>query len=438
MKKVLLLDYQEDLSQPIRKAVTGTFGSKTEVNGIMGKMYMRMKAKGIIIPPLYFAYAASIFENENWEITHKYKFDDKKYDLIIFATSMPGHLDEVAAIKEYRKNHSTSIVVAGAFSKERPKLFHDLVEGIIIDGEPELNFIKIAKGETVLDINKPELRSGQVENPDDLPFPGWKHFGYTDFQYSPMLKGIAVPFLTSRGCPYNCDYCHYMPEAGPKARFRSLDKVIEEIKYLKELGINNIVFRDLVFTLNIKRTIELCERMISEKLNISWAIETRIDKLTPELIDIMKKAGLKHLNLGVESPDPKILKNVGRLPADLVHQESIINHIQDTGLTISAFYIIGFIEDDHTSVMNMINYAKKVNSLAAQFCVMTPFPGTKLYDDLKDRITTTNWSDFTEYNPTLKLDNLSAAEVVKYRDLAYKKYYMRPSWVLKYIGKILG
>ena len=438
MKKVLLLDYQEDLSSPIRKAVTGTFGSQTEVNGLMGKMYMRMKAKGIIIPPLYFAYAASIFENEGWEITHRYDFGDEEYDLIIFATSMPGHNDEVKAIKKYKQKSKTPIIVAGAFSKERPELFYGIADGIIIDGEPELSFIKLAKSEIEINSEKPQIKSGQVENPDDLPFPGWKHFNYEDFQYSPMLKGTAVPFLTSRGCPYNCDYCHYMPEAGPKARFRSIDKVIEEIKYLIGLGINNIVFRDLVFTLNNKRTIDLCERIISEKLNINWAIETRIDKLTPQLIDLMKKAGLKHLNLGVESPDPKILKNVGRLPADLVHQEKIINHIHNTGLTISAFYIIGFIEDDETSVMNMIKYAKKINSLAAQFCVMTPFPGTKLYEDLKDRIITTNWADFTEYNPTLRLDNLSSSEVIKYRDLAYKKYYMRPAWITKHVWRIIS
>ena len=87
---------------------------------------------------------------------------------------------------------------------------------------------------------------------------------------------------------------------------------------------------------------------------------------------------------------------------------------------------------------DMIKYAKKVNSLAAQFCVMTPFPGTKLYEDLKDRIITTNWADFTEYNPTLRLDNLSSSEVIKYRDLAYKKYYMRPAWLTKYIWRIIS
>jgi radical SAM superfamily enzyme YgiQ (UPF0313 family) len=72
-----------------------------------------------------------------------------------------------------------------------------------------------------------------VENPDELPFPAWEVFNYKDFRYSPMLKGISVPVLTSRGCPYNCDYCHYMPEAGPNIRYSDVDEVIKELKYLK-------------------------------------------------------------------------------------------------------------------------------------------------------------------------------------------------------------
>lgn len=437
MKKVLLLDYQHDLKNPIRKAVTGTFGSKTEVKGIMGALYTRMKSKGVVIPPMYFAYATAIFKQAGWSVKHAYRFDEEAYDLIIFATSMPGHNDELDAIKNYRKNHSAPIVVAGAFSKERPELFKEVVDGIIVDGEPEMAFTILAKGKTPFGPEQKILSFGQVENPDDLPFPDWEAFDYKGFRYSPMLKGIAVPFLTSRGCPYNCDYCHYMPEAGPKIRYRSLDKVIEELKYLKSLGINNVVFRDLVFTLNKKRTLDLCQRILDENLQMSWAIETRIDRLSSDLVDKMKEAGLKHLNLGIESPDPKVLKSVGRLPANLQHQADIIAYIQDQGLSVSAFYIIGFIQDDHESVQNTIAYAAKLNTLAAQFCIMTPFPGTKLFDELSGRINTEDWSRYSEYHATLNLDNLSAKEIESYRDQAYRDYYLRPAWILRHWRRLV-
>lgn len=433
MKKVLLLDYQHDLKNPIRKAVTGTFGSKTEVKGFTGALYKKMKSKGIIIPPIYFAYAAAIFKENGWQVSHSYRFkEDEAFDLVIFATSMPGHRQEIEAIKNFKSKSATPVVAAGAFSKEKPELFQETADGIILDGEPELAFIALATGKALAGQSDKSLRFGQVENPDDLPFPAWDAFSYKEFRYSPMLKGAAAPFLTSRGCPYNCDYCHYMPEAGPKIRYRDLDLVIKEMKYLKSLGINNIVFRDLVFTLNKKRTLELCRRMIEENLNMSWAIETRIDRLDKALIKKMKEAGLKHLNLGIESPDPAVLKSVGRLPANLQHQADIVRYIQDQELSVSAFYIIGFIQDDHESIQTTIEYAVKLNTLAAQFCIMTPFPGTKLFDDLAERITTKDWARFSEYHATLKLDHLSAEQIEKYRDKAYRDYYMRPAWFLRH------
>lgn len=431
MKKVFLLDYQEDMSSPIRKAVTGTFGSQTEIEGFIGKIYKKKKAGGLIIPPLYFAYASGIFKKYEWDVKHGYKFPDEEYDLIILATSMPGYKDELEAAKKYKEKYKTPILAAGAFSKEKPELFDEL-DGVIIDGEPELSFIKVANGELTFPLEKQKLEYGQVENPDELPFPAWEVFNYKEFRYSPMLKGISVPVLTSRGCPYNCDYCHYMPEAGPNIRYREVDEVIKELKYLKSIGIENIVFRDLVFTLNRKRTIELCEKMIAENLNFEWAIETRIDRLKNDLVDIMAKAGLRHLNLGIESPDPEILKSVGRLPANLEHQENIVKYIQSKGLTVSAFYILGFVQDNDESINNTINYATKLNTLAAQFCIMTPFPGTKLYNTLANRLTTEDWTRYTEYHSVVKLDHLTAKEVEKYRDIAYRKYYMRPSWLFKY------
>ena len=433
MKKLLLIDYQEDLSTPIRKAVTGTFGSQTEIDGFIGRMYKKKKAQSLIIPPLFFAYASGIFKKHDWDIQHTYKFPDEEFDMIILATSMPGYKDELAAVKKYKEKFpNVPVIAAGAFSKEKPELFEQTVDAVIIDGEPELSFLKFASGELSFPLKNKKVELGQVENPDELPFPAWEVFNYQDFQYAPMLKGISVPVLTSRGCPYNCDYCHYMPEAGPNIRYRDVDNVIEELKYLKSLGIENIVFRDLVFTLNKKRTIELCDKMIAEGLNFQWAIETRIDRLKEDLVDKMYEAGLRHLNLGIESPDPNILKSVGRLPANLVHQENIVKYIQDKGLTVSAFYILGFVQDNDETINNTINYAKKLNTLEAQFCIMTPFPGTKLYNTLSNRLTTEDWTRYTEYHSVVKLDHLTAQEVEKYRDIAYRKYYFRPSWLLKY------
>jgi hypothetical protein len=115
MKKVFLLDYQEDMNSPIRKAVTGTFGSQTEVEGFIGKLYKKKKAGGLIIPPLYFAYASGIFKKYGWEVSHGYKFPNEEYDLIILATSMPGYQDELNAAKTYKEKFNTPILSCRCF-----------------------------------------------------------------------------------------------------------------------------------------------------------------------------------------------------------------------------------------------------------------------------------------------------------------------------------
>lgn len=437
MKRVLLLDFQKDLSSPIRKSVTGTFGSKTEVGGIIGSLYTKKKNSGPIIPPLYLAYAAAIFSEHNYHVSYAHNFSNRdiEYDIILFASSMPGSADEIKALKHFRSHNTSKILILGAFAKEKPELYLPYCDGIVVDGEPEDFLIDLASGEQEISVSKKLYKKLKSRDISTYPFPKWDMFSQNFFNYSPIFKNHAVPFITTRGCPYNCDYCHYMPEAGPVLRQRTLENIASELHDLKQQGVKNIVFRDLVFTINKRRTIDLCK--ILKEFDFQWAIETRLDKLNIELINTMKASGLKHVNLGIESPSAETLRNVGRKPTSLKHQEEIIHYLQKNNITVSAFFIIGFVDDTKESIEHTINYAKKLNTFAAQFCVMTPFPGTELYNNLKDRILHNDWSQFTEYRPTLKLDHLSNADIIHFRDMAYRQYYLRIKWLLKYWSKLL-
>lgn len=442
-RAVFLCDFQADMKSPIPKAVTGTFGSKVEIKGLIGKLFQYKKRKNVIFPPLYLAYAASIFRKEGWEVEHGHKLKKqtkggRPFDLILFASSMPGVEDEVAALKNLTNRDQLKVVICGAFAKENPNLYLDVADAVIIDGEPENTFQKIAKGEFDLKSLQGPLKANSPTTLDDLPFPDWSIFNYKKFKYAPMLTGNPLSIITARGCPYDCDYCHYMPEAGPVLRERSLNNVLDEIRYCHDnFDTSSFIFRDLVFTIKRNRTIELCEKIKKLDFSISFAIETRLDKLDEELISLMKEAGLKHMNLGIESPREDLLADVGRKAIPLEHQEKIIKFAHDQGITISAFYILGLTNDTPQSIESTIRYSKQLNTLAAQFCLMTPFPGTKLYDTLKDKLITNKWSNFTQFHPTVKLDNLSNDQLVSYRDLAYKEYYTNPKWLLKHWKRLI-
>ena len=105
-------------------------------------------------------------------------------------------------------------------------------------------------------------------------------------------------------------------------------------------------------------------------------------------------------------------------------------------INVQAFYILGLLDDDVQSMKRTVRYSFQLNCFAAQFCVLTPFPGTKTYHDLKSRLLTTDFRKFNEYDPVVKIDGATAAEIVGLRDWAVSAYYLRPRWYSKHIKQI--
>ena len=136
--------------------------------------------------------------------------------------------------------------------------------------------------------------------------------------------------------------------------------------------------------------------------------------------------------MGIESPDDDILKASGRRPIKDDKFRSIIQKLEKSGIQVQGFYIIGLIDDTEESIKKTINYSHRLNTYTAQFCVLTPFPGTKTFRDLEHRLLTTDFSRFTEYDPVVKIDGVSPERISKYVDIAYNSYYLRPAWLLKH------
>ena len=122
----------------------------------------------------------------------------------------------------------------------------------------------------------------------------------------------AIPIVATRGCPYSCfNYCTYPLQQGRKVRFRSAKNVVAEMKHwLAKLKTNKFVFRDPVFSINRKYTVELCNEIIKENLKIEFLIETHLKNLDDELIDLLQQAGLKMVYIGIESSDENVLKDI--------------------------------------------------------------------------------------------------------------------------------
>ena len=440
--KVLLLQIKgKSAKKCINKDLAGGLGTGTWVgNSFLARIFEWVKKKNVILPEITIAYLAAIFRKAGWdfeltEITEKERVAEKSADLVLIPSSIVDCQHELAIAKDL-KARGFYVGVYGAFASAVPEFFLSAVD-FVIKGEPEAGVLHI--------VNEKKLPEGilevsPVEDLDSLPYPDWSRFAINRYSYSPALNRRPVlAMLASRGCPYSCFiYCPYAINSGRKSRLRSIDGVIGEMEYLKkEYGVRAIDFRDPIFTLNRERIIKFSKELISRKSDIIWSCETRIDCLDKELIKIMRSAGLRHINAGIESRSEAVLKGSGRLPIEAGHQEEIISFCHKIGVSIAAFYIIGLDDDTKDSVGQTLDYAKKLNTLVAQFTIATPYPGTVFFEQLKNegRLLTLNWEDYDTYNPVFSHQFLSREELLALKEKAFVSYYFRPRYLLRHMPK---
>jgi len=443
-KKVLLLQIKgRSTKKVINKDLAGGMGTGTWVgNSFLARVFEWVKKINVVLPEISIAYLVAIFKKADWdvelmEITGKEKITEKSVDLVLIPTSIVDCHHELSIARDL-KSRGFYVGVYGTFASAVPEFFLSAVD-FVIKGEPEAGVLKIVYADT---LPKGILEVLPVEDLDSLPYPDWSQFPIDRYSYSPALnKRPVLAMLASRGCPYSCSfYCPYVINSGRKTRLRSIQRVIEEMEYLKkEYGVRAIDFRDPIFTLNKERTIELAKELTSRRLDIIWSCETRIDCLDKELIKIMQKAGLRHINVGIESQDEAVLKGSKRLPIKASHQEEIIAFCHKIGISIAAFYIIGLVDDTKESVQKTINYAKKLNTLIAQFTVATPYPDTAFFQQLKhaDRLLTFDWEEYDTYNPVFTHEFLSREELLALKEKAFVSYYFRPSYLLRHMPKYI-
>jgi anaerobic magnesium-protoporphyrin IX monomethyl ester cyclase len=219
---------------------------------------------------------------------------------------------------------------------------------------------------------------------DTLPFPKWELVPYQRYRLPKSSARAEVPFLpmlTSRGCPIGCHYCPYPVGQGLPWRYRSAKNVLDEIEHLvRGLGIQYVLFRDPMFSLNQKRVIEICDGIAERGLHFTWRCETRIDFLNPPTLEAMAKAGCEGINFGVESADIEIQKGVGRKPIEQAEFLKCFALCRKLGIKTFAFFIIGLPGDTVETIMSTIEFAIRMKPTWMQFTAASPFIGTKLRD----------------------------------------------------------
>jgi len=214
-----------------------------------------------------------------------------------------------------------------------------------------------------------------IQNLDAIPFPA-RDLLLNKGSYNSEDMGLL---MTSRGCPYNCSYC----ATGiwkRRIRYRSINNVIEEIKFvINAYGTQQFTIKDDTFTVNRKRVLEFCDKLIKENLDINWDCNTRVDIIDEELLKKMKAAGCNGIKVGIETGNERVLKLINKRTT-LSQAREAARLFRRVGIHWTGYFMMGLPSETKEEIYQTLKFMKELKPDFASLSVYEPFPGTDLFE----------------------------------------------------------
>jgi radical SAM superfamily enzyme YgiQ (UPF0313 family) len=318
------------------------------------------------------------------------------------------------------------LVAGGAHTTVRPEETLERGFDVAVVGEAERTIVRLVdhvEGRCALE-DVPgivfradgELRrgppAGHLEDLDSLPLPQLSQHLFDRAWYHPEGREV-IPggILTSRGCPARCTFCaNYV--TGRSFRFRSAESVVAELNaYHARCGATFFPCWDDALTANRPRLFELCETIERDvDFPLTWSAITRANMVNPELLRALHRAGLVHVNFGVESGDDQILRAIKK-GIKTEHVVRALHWAKDEGLMTACNFMLGFPQETPEALGRTLAFMEEIAPLVDTFStlgVLVPFPGTPLYDDYHVEYGFTDWwlrEDYSHYAPPPPIDD---------------------------------
>ena len=369
-------------------------------------------------PPLGLGYIASYLKQHNISVeivdctfmTQKAsirKIIDSKPRIIGIQT-MYSMKEKSLELAQLLKNHCELLVAGGALPTTDPRSFIGAFDVAVV-GEGEQTMLELVNqflsgGDLsgIDGIAYREKNSGEIKltppralsaDLNSFPNPSRELFdndAYKNF-YSKKFGYTTTAIMTSRGCPFSCDFCS-KPVFGNDFRARSVSKVVDEIEEVVSLGYDRVWFADDCFTLDRNRLNGVCEEIIKRGLRINWECLSRVDTLDPETVALMKLAGCVRMFFGVESGNDSIL--------ELMKKQITTNQVAKAlrlckinGIKAGAFFIVGYPGENDKTVLQTIKFASSLPLDYLSFTMPYPIPGTALFERLIGDMVSDEWAE---------------------------------------------
>lgn len=445
-------------------------GSKTTRNVMRDVIYgcwcKGKRVGGLNLPPISLLLVASVLKGcghdvvfldaglEGWESFENIK--KIRFDAVIISASVMTYKEDMFPLIELKKiNDSIITVMYGPLPTFLPELALEKgVVDIIVRREPEFIirdiFNALREGGQWQDVNGIGYRKDEgvvlnewypfIEDLDQIPFPDRGMLSGGIDYFNPVAKRVPMTTaLTSRGCSARCIFCLSPSFFGQKVRSRSAENVIHELKLISSQGYKEVFFRDETFTMFRERNIRICEEIIKEKIDLTWVCNSRVGMLDKEMMRLMKAAGCHMVKFGVESGSQKILDNIKKGTTIEQAVESF-RLSREVGLSTHAHFMLGNPGDTRETVEETINFALSLQPTTATFGISTPFPGTELYHQVTQRYSEINYQQQAREHVSgfyaSCYCNLSKEELENSLRRAYQRFYMRPGYILGWLGRI--
>ncbi|MCC7557326.1 MAG: B12-binding domain-containing radical SAM protein [Methanobacteriaceae archaeon] len=420
---------------------------------------------GLKVPPLNLMYLAAALEKDSAEVNiidddlkqkgpnklanEISKLDPNVVGITATTASINTALNYIDGIKKNLPNvltvvggsHATflpedtlkeckglDVVVIG----EGEETIVDLTNNYIKNGFKNLNEVKGIAYKNNGVIKRSESRE-LIKNLDEIPFPARHLLPFESYGTSEDESGGVI---TSRGCVFNCGYCSSSLIMGKKFRGRSPSNVVDELEELvNKYKIRDIAFLDDTFMLNKRRAQSIANAIKERGLDISFVASSRVDKVDKKLLESLKQSGMATLYYGVESGSQRIL-NLMKKGITLKQAENAVKTAKNVGVDILTSFILGYPGETPDEMDKTIKFAIKLDADYSQFSVLTPFPGTPVYYELKSKnlLDTEHWNRYTVIHPVIKYEKLGLSKKIIEKKLAkaYLKFYTRPKYILKH------
>jgi radical SAM superfamily enzyme YgiQ (UPF0313 family) len=301
-----------------------------------------------------------------------------------------------------------------------------------------------------------------VDDISQLPFPARDMVNQELYDIGPIsnsrLKASrkgkrSKHMFSSRGCPNRCVFC--VVHNNLKQRFNSIDKVVNEMEVLvKEYNTDYIFFMDSLFMSDKLRTMKLCQEIRRRKLEVSWGCEAHVNFVDEELVRDMESAGCSDMNFGIESGVQRLLDTI-RKGIRLERVEAVIRTVKEhSKINAMGLFILGLPGETYGDSLQTIEFAKRLPIDMAQFSILTPYPGSPLFNELKEKgeietgikadgtIDISVWPRYSAYISYTNNDmiwttpGLSSKKLKQLQKRALRSFYFRPRPFLKQLKRM--